>query len=147
MAVVIPSMALLYARRTSAEQGAAQNAGQNAGQNAHGERARFTKLLPLFVVGFLLFATFRSVGDAGINAGGQAFGLWDSETWAGMVNWIKRWAVNLLVVALAGVGLSTSARILRGLGFKPFLAGLGAALGVGGISVLLISLLGMFVNL
>jgi uncharacterized integral membrane protein (TIGR00698 family) len=135
MAIVIPLMAMLYARKTS------------TGQTVPGERTRFTKLLPLFVVGFLLFATFRSVGDVGINAGGQAFGLWESEAWDGIVNWIKRWAVNLLVVALAGVGLSTSARILRGLGFKPFLAGLGAAIGVGGISVLLISLLGMFVNL
>ena len=92
-------------------------------------------------------ALARSIGDAGIQAGGQAFGLWDAAAWAAVHGWIKTWAVNLLVVALAGVGLSTSARILRGLGIKPFLAGLGAALCVGGISYLLISLMGLFVPL
>ena len=50
-------------------------------------------------------------------------------------------------VALAGVGLNTSMRILRGLGIKPFLAGLGAALCVGGISIALILLMGQFVAL
>jgi uncharacterized integral membrane protein (TIGR00698 family) len=129
MAVVIPFMALYYARRTGAVEGA-----QSKGP-------RVVKLLPLFVVGFLLFATLRSIGDAGIHAGGRAFGLWGDATWAGLHGWLKRWAVNLLVVALAGVGLNTSARILRGLGIKPFLAGLGAALGVGGISFALISLM------
>jgi hypothetical protein len=95
----------------------------------------------------LLFATFRSIGDAGINAGGRAFGLWSDVAWEGFHGWNKRWAVNLLVVALAGVGLNTSTRILRGLGIKPFLAGLGAALCVGGISIALIWLMGQFVAL
>jgi uncharacterized integral membrane protein (TIGR00698 family) len=129
MAVVIPFMALYYARRTD-----------TAG-DAESKGPRIVKLLPLFVIGFLLFATLRSIGDAGINAGGRAFGLWGEGAWEGLHGWIKRWAVNLLVVALAGVGLNTSARILRGLGIKPFLAGLGAALCVGGISFALISLM------
>jgi uncharacterized membrane protein YadS len=135
MALVIPFMALYYARRSGAAEG------------GPGKQTRITKLLPLFVVGFVLFATFRSIGDAGINAGGRALGLWDGAAWQAITGWLKTWAVNLLVVALAGVGLSTSARILRGLGIKPFLAGLGAALCVGGISILLISLMQIFVSL
>ena len=135
MAVVIPFMALYYARRSG------------TAESGPSKRTRIVKLLPLFVIGFLLFATFRSIGDAGINAGGRAFGLWGDVAWKGLHGWIKHWAVNLLVVALAGVGLSTSARILRGLGIKPFLAGLGAALGVGAISIALIWLMGMFVVL
>jgi uncharacterized integral membrane protein (TIGR00698 family) len=131
MAFVIPGMALYYARRSG------------AAEDTPGQRTRITKLLPLFVIGFLLFATFRSIGDAGINAGGAAFGLWNDAAWAGLHGWIKRWAVNLLVVALAAVGLNTSARILRGLGIKPFFAGLGAAVCVGGISIALISLMEM----
>ena len=135
MAFVIPFMALYYARRASKSEG------------FEGKRTRVVKLLPLFVVGFLLVAAFRSIGDAGINAGGRALGLWDSAAWKGIHGFIKGWAVNLLVVALAAVGLNTSARILRGLGLKPFIVGLGAALAVGGISFLAISVLGIFVTI
>jgi uncharacterized integral membrane protein (TIGR00698 family) len=131
MALVIPLTALYYTRR-AARQGA---------ETESGAGVKIAKLLPYFVLGFLSFALIRSIGDAGLQAGGRAFGLWDAAAWTGIHGWIKRWAVNLLVVALAGVGLNTSMRILRGLGIKPFLAGLGAALGVGGISFALISLL------
>jgi uncharacterized integral membrane protein (TIGR00698 family) len=135
MAVVIPFMAFYYARQTGAREG------------VEGKRIGFAKLLPLFVVGFVLFAALRSLGDAGVNAGGRALGVWDSAAWTEICALVKNWAVNLLVLALAGVGLSTSTRILRGLGLKPFLAGLGAALSVGGISIVLISLLGLLVTL
>jgi len=132
MALVIPLTALYYNRRSQVETGTGPKVG---------------KLLPYFVLGFLLFALLRSAGDAGVQAGGRAFGLWDASAWNGIHGWIKTWAFNLLVVALAGVGLSTSMRILRGLGIKPFLAGLAAALTVGGISYLLITLMGMWVPL
>jgi uncharacterized integral membrane protein (TIGR00698 family) len=133
MAVVIPFMAFYYARRTQGE--------------SSGKKASFLKLLPLFVVGFLIMAVIRSVGDAGIEAGGNALGLWDSATWKSIYGSIKTWAGNLLVVALAGVGLSTDFRTFRGLGVKPFLVGLGAALIVGVVSFIAISLLGSFVTL
>jgi uncharacterized membrane protein YadS len=51
-----------------------------------------------------------------------------------------------LVVALAGVGLSTDVHAFRGLGIKPFLVGFGAAVAVGVISYVVISLLGSFVS-
>ena len=70
--------------------------------------------------------------------------MWDGAAWAMLCETIKKWAVYLLVVALAGVGLSTDARLVRGLGWKPLLAGLGAALIVGLVGVLMISLLGGF---
>ena len=50
-------------------------------------------------------------------------------------------------VALAGVGLSTSFRIIKGLGVKPFIVGLGAALMVGVFSFVTICLLGSLVTL
>jgi uncharacterized membrane protein YadS len=53
---------------------------------------------------------------------------------------VQRWAVNLLIVALAGVGLKTSFGVMRGLGIKPFLVGLGAAGAVGVISFCTITL-------
>jgi uncharacterized integral membrane protein (TIGR00698 family) len=132
MAAVIPFMAFYYARKTQGE--------------TSGKKANFLKLLPLFVVGFLIMAVIRSVGDAGIN-GGSAFGMWDSAAWKGIHSTIKTWAGNLLVIALASVGLSTDFRTFKGLGIKPFLVGLGAALVVGVVSFIAISLLGSFVTL
>jgi uncharacterized membrane protein YadS len=92
-------------------------------------------------------AVIRSIGDAGINAGGDAFGVWDGVAWKGIYGFIKTWAGNLLVVALAGVGLSTDFRTFRGLGIKPFLVGLCAALAVGVLSVITITLMGSLVTL
>lgn len=134
MAAVIPLMALIYTRRnTSASQ-------TQAGSG-------FTRFLPRFIIGFLICAVLRSIGDAGVNAGGKAFGLWSAPVWAGMIDFIKTWAVNLLVVALAGVGLSTRFQILKGLGLKPFFVGLAAALVVGVISFMAITLLGSLLAL
>ena len=134
MAAVIPFMAYYYARKMQAQ----------------GEfTARKTnplKLLPLFVLGFLLMALLRSIGDAMINAGSNAFLLWNAEAWEGIYTFLRTWAGNLLVVALAAVGLSTNFRAFRGLGIKPFLVGLGAALVVGVVSFVAISLLGNLVT-
>jgi len=135
MAVVIPFMAFYYARKTRGQ-------GESSGK-----KTSFVKLLPLFVVGFVVMAVIRSIGDVGINAGGNAFGLWDGAAWMAIYSFVKIWAGNLLVVALAGVGLSTDFRAFKGLGFKPFVVGLCAALVVGVVSFVAISLLGSFVRL
>jgi uncharacterized integral membrane protein (TIGR00698 family) len=135
MAAVIPFMAFYYTRRMAGQ-------GEFAGK-----KTNIGKLLPLFISGFLVCAVLRSIGDAGVNAGGDAFGLWDSDAWKGIYGFIKHWAVNFLVVALAGVGLNTSFRTLKGLGIKPFLVGLGAALTVGVVSFIAISLVGTLVAL
>jgi uncharacterized integral membrane protein (TIGR00698 family) len=125
MAAVIPFMAYYYSRKTQSDGEAAE------------KKTNFVKLLPLFVVGFLIMAVIRSLGDA----------LWAGQAWSDLVSFTKTWAVNLLVVALAAVGLSTSFKILKGLGIKPFIVGLGAALIVGVVSFVAISLLGAFVTL
>jgi len=132
MALVIPLMTYLYNRERSGEVGRSY---------------RITKLLPMFIVGFLLFAVLRSAGDATLLSGGKAFGLWEMETWKEIFGFFKGWAVNLLGVALAGVGLSIRFSMLKGLGAKPFIVGLGAALAVGLISFGTISLLGQFLPL
>jgi uncharacterized integral membrane protein (TIGR00698 family) len=135
MAAVIPFMAFYYARKTASRDETA------------GQKTSFVKLLPLFVVGFVLMAVVRSIGDAGINAGGSAFGIWGDTAWEGIYTFVKTWGGNLLVVALAGVGLSTDFRAFKGLGFKPFVVGLCAALVVGVVSFVAITLLGSFVSL
>lgn len=134
MAAVIPIMAILYSRETTGS------------KEPVGKKTSIGKLLPLFIVGFLACAAIRSIGDMGINADGEAFGLWDSATWKGIYGYIQKWAINFLVVALASVGLSTSFRIFKRLGLKPFLIGLFAALTVGFVSIMAISLIGTFVT-
>jgi len=134
MAAVIPFMAYYYARKV-----------RDQGEFA-GKRTNPLKLLPLFVLGFLAMATLRSIGDAMIKAGGEAFGLWDAETWHAIYTTLKTWAGYLLVVALAAVGLSTDFRSFKGLGFKPFFVGLAAAMIVGIVSFIAITLAGSLVT-
>jgi uncharacterized integral membrane protein (TIGR00698 family) len=133
MVAVIPIMAFYYRRRPRGE--------------ILEKRPNVLHLFPRFVFGFLLMAAIRSIGDAGINAGGNAFGVWDAATWTSISSTTTVWAETLLVVALAGVGLSTDLRSFRGMGIKPFIVGLGAAVAVGALSFVVISLLGGFVSI
>ena len=135
MVAVIPLMALVYRRRSE----------KDAKKEPRGNGAALRKLLPLFVVGFLVVALLRTTGDIGINSGAKAFGLWDGTAWKTLCSFVKSWSVNLLVVALAGVGLSTRFDMIKGLGAKPLLVGFGAALLVGVVSFLAISVLAKFV--
>ena len=130
MALVIPAMAVLHARRAP------------AGDRHTTARASVFRLLPLFVLGFVALAVIRSVGDAWVSGGGRAFGVWDGAAWKATHGLVRDWASSLLVVALAGVGLNTSLRVLKVLGGGPFFVGLGAALAVGALSTLAILLLG-----
>ncbi len=131
MAVVVPLMSFLYHRKSGAE-------GQGRQVNAF-------NLFPKFILGFLLMAVIRSVGDATLE-GGSAWGMFDSLAWHEITGTIKSWAVNFLAVAMAGVGLGTSLKRLRGLGLKPFYVGFAAAVAVGMLSlagVLAVSWLGL----
>ncbi len=128
MALVIPFLTYLYARQTNDDSQTQEN--------------KVLKLLPTFILGFLGLAALRSIGDAGLNAGSQAFGLWSESTWSAIITGIKSGAEILLVVALAGVGLGTNFRSIKALGIKPFIVGLTASLSVGVVSYLAITLLG-----
>lgn len=105
----------------------------------HGaERPRSTgsllrKSFPLFVVGFLLMATANSLGvfDAATRALGVDVG--------GVLTTLAQF---LLLVALAAVGLATSAAGLRRTGWKPFVVGFGAAAATSLASLALIALRG-----
>jgi uncharacterized integral membrane protein (TIGR00698 family) len=134
MALVIPFMAFYYGRRTSA---------QASGES---KKTNILKFLPLFILGFITLAILRSIGDAGINLGTSAFGIWGEGAWGSLISIIKTWAANFLVVALAGVGLSTNFQSFKGLGIKPFIVGMSSALAVGGISFVAISILGSYVT-
>ena len=134
MALVIPYMAYYYACQTPAD------------DEFKGEKTSAWKLIPLFIFGFLAMAALRSIGDAGLNVGASAFGMWDETLWVGIIARIKSWAGILLVVALAGVGLGTDFRSIKALGIKPFIVGLGASLSVGLVSYAAITILGGWVT-
>lgn len=133
MVLVIPLMAYLNNR--------------SLGQEEMGKRVRILKLFPLFVIGFLAMATIRSLGDVGIRSGVGAFGIFGDSTWTQFISILNTWAGRLLVVALAGVGLSTNLQSFKGLGLKPFFVGLSAAFSVGFVSFVTIMLLGDLVTL
>lgn len=129
MIAVIPLMTLYYSYRNRKE--------------AETGRTKLGKFFPLFIIGFLALAAVRSVGDATLEGSGAAFGLWSETNWAAVHGSMKSWAVNLLVVALSGVGLGTNFRTIKKMGIKPFLVGLAASGIVGLVSFGAISLLGI----
>lgn len=132
MIVVIPVMAYSYRR-------------QAAVSGAEKRRINLIELFPTFILGFVLFAIIRTIGDATLDSG-TAWGLWNAEQWSSLTDTIRNLAEMLLTIAMAGVGLGTNFQQLRGLGLKPFYVGLSAALAVGVISFVGITLLQLFVG-
>ena len=131
MIAVIPLMTVVYARRVDPQ----------GGLSARG-KAGFLRLFPVFIVGFLFMAALRSVGDASLGSGNLAMGVWAEDSWKTLISSVKDWAGYLLAAAMAGVGLGTSFRTLKGLGLRPFGVGLAAATVVGLTSVVLVLVLG-----
>jgi len=135
IAAVIPLMAYVYARRTPSQGGSA------------GSHLSAWKLFPVFILGFIAMAIFRSLGDAGVQHGGLAFGVWTGAGWSRGIALASDGAGYALAMAMAGVGLGTHLKTLKGLGIKPFYVGLFASLVVGIASALAVLVFGRFVQL
>jgi uncharacterized membrane protein YadS len=111
----------------------------NEGQsNKQRPKLKVSKYFPTFILWFLFMATIRSIGDLSLGFTEKIFGLFSEESWKNFLGILKLITVQLLVVALAAVGLNTSFSNLKGLGWKPFVAGCLAASTVGVVSYLLI---------
>lgn len=103
--------------------------------------------IPLFVIGFLILSIIRTIGDATLESTGDAFGLFAGRTWESIYNNLSSFGTTyLLGAAMAGVGLSTNFKKFKGMGLKPFYIGFMAAVAVGVVSVILVSLFGGFVR-
>jgi uncharacterized integral membrane protein (TIGR00698 family) len=139
LAVVIPVLTWWHVRE-SGHQGPARHA--TAGGS-------WTRYVPGFVVGFLSMAVARSVGDAMLNDGRAAYGLFDAAGWKALTDFVGDTLASryLLGTAMAAVGLSTSFRVFRGVGLKPFAVGLAGALAVGTVGMVMAILFGGFVTL
>ncbi|MGM0897875.1 MAG: YeiH family protein [Bacillota bacterium] len=130
---VIPLIAYLFFRSEGQESGV---------------MPKWYKLFPFFILGFLLLSFLRTVGDTTLASSGEAFGFFDAQSWEGFYSfWSSFGSTYMLGLAMAGVGLSTNLKIFRGMGLRPFYIGLIAAVSVGGVSLLLISLFGDLVQL
>ena len=127
MIAVIPVMALRHHRS------------EGTG-DASTPRVPLLRLFPAFVLGFVLMAVLRSVGDAGLRDG-LALGLWDAATWSRLHGLVRDASLVCMVVALSAVGLGTDFRAFRSLRLAPFVVGLGSALAVGVVSYVGIRLL------
>lgn len=114
-----------------------------SGDEKKHELPKWYKLVPLFVIGFLLLSFIRTIGDITTAHTGLAFGFFDQLSWEGFYSsWSSFGSTYLLGMAMAGVGLSTDFKMFKGLGIKPFYIGLIAALSVGVVSFTLVSLFG-----
>jgi uncharacterized integral membrane protein (TIGR00698 family) len=137
LAAVIPLLTWMHFKR-------AHSAG-------HGERksVSWKTLVPAFIIGFVAMAIVRTIGDATLQSGGAAFGLWDAATWSNLTNQIGDFVAGrvLLGTAMAAVGLSTSFAVFKGVGAKPFAVGLLGALVVGGVGLAMAIVFGRFVSL
>lgn len=104
---------------------------------------KWYKLIPGFVIGFLLLAFVRTIGDITVTNSGTAFGFLQLATWEQFHQSISNiGSTYMLGLAMAGVGLSTDFKMFKGLGFKPFYIGLIAAISIGIVSLTLIGLFG-----
>lgn len=137
MILIIPLMAFLYVKNEMKE--ATES---DVNKSKAKAKVNIKKLIPVFVIGFLLVSVLRSVGDAGVNTTNLAFGLVGGDSWGEIIKMVIDFANILFIVALGGVGLSTDFSNFKGLGIKPFLVGLFAALTTGIVSFLSVSLLG-----
>ncbi len=122
MIAVIPLAGILF--------GAAREPGETRGWRA------YLAMVPWFVVGFALCSALRTLGDAGE----RAFGILQPQDWQWAVGFLRHAAEILLLIAMAAVGLNSSFSGIRRIGLRPFLLGLFAAVVVGGVSFVMISL-------
>lgn len=133
--LIIPILSYLFYRKNTAEK-------------ATTKIPRWQDLVPLFVLGFLALSLLRTIGDVMLQNSGNAFWLFNEDVWQqlyGSVSTVS--ATFLLGAAMAGVGLSTDLKKLKGLGMKPFFIGLIAALSVSLVSFLLVYFFGHLISL
>lgn len=124
MLAVIPLVALLH--------------GRPGARRSRSERPPLRQMLPLFVAGFAALAFVRTLGDL---AARDSIGLLDAAGWTAAIELASATSTWCLVVAMAGIGLSTRLGRLRSLGLQPLAAGLATALTVGLVSATLVHVL------
>ena len=118
------------------------------GENFQGEsktesqkKLTLKRYFPAFIIWFLLLATLRSLGDSSLDTTEKFFGGISEENWKEFGETLKKITVQLLIIALASIGLNTRFTNLKKLGLKPFAAGCFAGSTVGLVSYFLIGVI------
>lgn len=133
--VVIPLISILSYRLT--EQKAVH----------HQETPKWYTLVPLFVIGFLVMSLVRTIGDFTVETSSLAFGFLEATSWQTFYESLSSFgSTYMLGMAMASVGLSTDFSAFKNIGIRPFYIGFIAAVSVGIVSIVLVSLFGQFVS-
>jgi len=136
--IIIPLVSYFFYKYST------DNRTEDSGKGA----SKWYHYIPYFVLGFLFLSFLRTIGDVTLEQAGAAFGLFQAGTWETIYTQTSSiGSTYLLGMAMAGVGLSTSFSIFKGIGLKPFFIGFVAAVSIGIVSVTLISLFGDWVVL
>lgn len=101
-----------------------------------GTPVRIRGLVPGFILGFLVMAMVRTLGDATLATTGSAFALIPAESWQNLTTLLGSTLAGwLLTAAMASVGLSTNIGMFRQLGLRPLWVGAIVAVGVGALGM------------
>lgn len=111
MGGLIPLVAVIHHRKTAAASHPTR-------------RPSLAQMVPLFIVGFVLMAAVRSLGDLGA----KPFGVFEPSLWSGFLHRAGGISTICLTLAMASIGLGTDLKEMRRLGFKPMFMGLIATL-------------------
>ena len=136
LAAVIPLLTWQHLRSTQAQIGGVK------------KKTTWKALVPGFVIGFVLMAVVRTIGDATLESG-AAFGIWTADSWRSITTQLgDYWASRILLgTAMAAVGLNTSFKVFKGVGLKPFAVGFAGAIVVGAVGMGMALVFGRFVHL
>jgi uncharacterized integral membrane protein (TIGR00698 family) len=134
MVVVIPGVTIYSMRMRQSE---AQ------GEGPVGEKLSLARMVPFFIVWFVLMSVVRSVGDQLFVVKRLELGAFTSAQWKGLIDLGLEVSSFCITMALAGVGLGTSVSVFRGLGFRPLALGFFTAVSVGLTAVGMLFLLGL----
>ena len=94
-------------------------------------------IFPYFIIGFIVFGLVRTFGDYYFLTQNDSI----INNWNLIIQYIKKLAEFLLIIAMAAIGYNTNFKHFKKLGIKPFYLGFIAASMVGLISISIISLL------
>jgi uncharacterized integral membrane protein (TIGR00698 family) len=123
LAVAIPGLTYLHAMEQT-KKGLGDDNKAVIGDSISGLNT-FQKYVPTFLIAFIGMASLRSTGDLLLGSDVEVY----NATMDFIGNDVSKYALG---TAMAGVGLSTSASSLKGVGWKPFAVGASGALVVGG---------------
>jgi uncharacterized membrane protein YadS len=126
LAFAIPALTFVHFKST----GSSENGSVESKSETVSGLVTFQKYVPSFLVAFIAVSTFRSCGDFYFGENDDyAPWLYYHQAVSFIGNDVSKYALG---TAMAGVGLSTSASSLKGVGWRPFAVGGAGALVVGG---------------